>query len=65
MANQLTQEDIESIVGGYQDFPTAKVLKKAGNLMGSSAGKTDPASKKKESRGIKMMDTMMQHIPDR
>lgn len=33
MANQLTQEDIESIVEGYQDFPTAKVLKKAGNLM--------------------------------
>lgn len=65
MANQLTQEDIESIVEGYQDFPTAKVLKKAGNLMGSSAGKNDPASKKKESRGIKMMDTMMQHTPDR
>lgn len=65
MANQLTQEDIESIVEGYQDFPTAKVLKKAGNLMGSSAGKTDSASKKKEARGIKMMDTMMQHTPDR
>jgi len=65
MVNQLTQEDIESILEGYQDFPTAKVLKKAGNLMGSSAGKNDPTSKKKEARGIKMMDTMMQHTPDR
>lgn len=64
MVNQLTQEDIQSIVEGYQDFPTAKVLKKAGKLMGSSAGKTDPASKKRESRGIKMMDTMTQHTPD-
>lgn len=33
--------------------------------MGSSAGKTDPKSKKKEERGIKMMDTMMQHTPER
>jgi hypothetical protein len=40
-------------------------MNKAGNLMGSSAGKTDPASKKKTNRGIKMMDTLAQHTPDR
>jgi hypothetical protein len=55
----------EEILEVYKDFPTAKVTKKAGDLMGSSAGKTDEKSKKKEKRGIKMMDTMMQHTPDR
>jgi hypothetical protein len=64
MAN-MSEEWKQSIAEEYQDFPTAKVMKKAGDLMGSSAGKTDPKSKKKEKRGIKMMDTMMQHSPDR
>jgi hypothetical protein len=64
MAN-MSEEWKESIVEEYKDFPTAKVMKKAGDLMGSSAGKTDPKSKRKEQRGIKMMDTMMQHSPDR
>ena len=65
MAN-MSEEWKESIIDeAYKDFPTAKVMKKAGDLMGSSAGKTDPKSKKKEKRGIKMMDTMMQHSPDR
>jgi hypothetical protein len=65
MAN-MSEEWKESILDeAYKDFPTAKVMKKAGDLMGSSAGKTDPKSKKKEQRGIKMMDTMMQHSPDR
>jgi len=64
MAN-MSEEWKQSIVEEYKDFPTAKVMKKAGDLMGSSAGKTDPKSKKKEKRGIKMMDTMMQHSPDR
>jgi hypothetical protein len=54
----------DEIFEAYKDFPTAKVMKKAGNLMGSSAGKTDEKSKKKEKRGVKMMDTMMQHTPD-
>jgi hypothetical protein len=64
MAN-MSEEWKQSIAEEYKDFPTAKVMKKAGDLMGSSAGKTDPKSKKKEKRGIKMMDTMMQHSPDR
>jgi hypothetical protein len=64
MAN-MSEEWRESITEEYKDFPTAKVMKKAGDLMGSSAGKTDPKSDKKEKRGIKMMDTMMQHSPDR
>jgi hypothetical protein len=64
MAN-MSEEWKQSITEGYKDFPTAKVMKKAGDLMGSSAGKTDPKSKKNEKRGIKMMDTMMQHSPDR
>ena len=63
MAN-MSEEWKQSIVEEYKDFPTAKVMKKAGDLMGSSAGKTDEKSKKKEKRGIKMMDTMMQHSPD-
>jgi hypothetical protein len=65
MVNQLTQEEIDSIIEDYKEFPTNKVMNKAGKLMGSSAGKNDPESKKKEKRGIKMMDTMMQHTPDR
>jgi hypothetical protein len=64
MAN-MSEEWKQSIAEEYKDFPTAKVMTKAGELMGSSAGKTDPKSKKKEKRGIKMMDTMMQHSPDR
>jgi hypothetical protein len=64
MAN-MSEEWKESIVEEYKDFPTAKVMKKAGDLMGSSAGKDDEKSKKKEKRGVKMMDTMMQHSPDR
>jgi hypothetical protein len=64
MAN-MSEEWKQSITEGYKDFPTAKVMKKAGDLMGSSAGKTDSKSKKKENRGIKMMDTMMQHSSDR
>jgi len=63
MAN-MSEEWRESIVEGYKKFPTKKVMDKAGKLMGSSAGKEDPKSKKKEKRGIKMMDTMMQHTPD-
>ena len=63
MAN-MSEEWKQSITEGYKDFPTSKVMKKAGDLMGSSAGKTDPKSKKKEKRGVKMMDTMMQHTPD-
>lgn len=64
MAN-MSEEWREEILEEYKDFPTAKVVKKAGQLMGSSAGKTDPKSKKKENRGIKMMDVTMQHTPDR
>jgi hypothetical protein len=64
MAN-MSEEWRDSIVEEYKDFPTHKVTTKAGKLMGSSAGKTDSKSKKKEERGIKMMDTMMQHTPDR
>lgn len=56
---------IENILEDYKEFPTSKVMKKAGDLMGSSAGKSDEKSKKKEKRGIKMMDVMMQHTPDR
>ena len=63
MAN-MSEEWKQSITEGYKDFPTLKVMKKAGDLMGSSAGKTDEKSKKKEKRGVKMMDTMMQHTPD-
>jgi hypothetical protein len=63
--SNMSEEWKQSIVEEYKDFPTAKVMKKAGDLMGSSAGKTDEKSKKKEKRGIKMMDTMMQHSPDR
>jgi len=63
--SNMSEEWKESIINeAYKDFPTAKVMKKAGELMGSSAGKTDPKSKKKEQRGIKMMDVMMQHSPD-
>jgi hypothetical protein len=65
MTNMSEEWRNEIIDEAYKDFPTAKVMKKAGDLMGSSAGKTDPKSKKKEERGIKMMDTMMQHSPDR
>jgi hypothetical protein len=61
---ELDQESINEIAEAYKKFPTEKVMNKAGKLMGSSAGKTDPASKKKENRGIKMMDKMMQHTPD-
>ena len=61
---ELDQESINEIAEGYKKFPTEKVMNKAGKLMGSSAGKTDPASKKKENRGIKMMDKLMQHSPD-
>ena len=64
MAN-MSEEWKQSITEAYKDFPTAKVMKKAGDLMGSSAGKTDEKSKKKEKRGVKMMDTMMQHSPGR
>lgn len=64
MAN-MSEEWREEILEEYKDFPTAKVVNKAGKLMGSSAGKTDPKSKKKEKRGIKMMDVTMQHTPDR
>jgi hypothetical protein len=63
--SNMSEEWRQSIVEEYKDFPTAKVMKKAGDLMGSSAGKTDEKSNKKEKRGIKMMDTMMQHSPDR
>jgi hypothetical protein len=63
MAN-MSEEWRNEILEVYKDFPTGKVMNKAGKLMGSSAGKTDEASKKKEKRGIKMMDTMMQHSPD-
>jgi hypothetical protein len=64
MAN-MSEEWRDSIIEDYKEFPTHKVTAKAGKLMGSSAGKTDPESKKKENRGIKMMDTMMQHTPDK
>lgn len=63
--SNMSEEWREEILEDYKEFPTAKVVKKAGQLMGSSAGKTDSKSKKKEERGIKMMDTMMQHTPDR
>jgi hypothetical protein len=63
MAN-MSEEWRNEIVEEYKDFPTSKVTKKAGELMGSSAGKSDSESKKKEKRGIKMMDTMMQHSPN-
>ena len=63
MAN-MSEEWREEILEAYKDFPTHKVTTKAGKLMGDSAGKTDPKSKKKEQRGVKMMDTMMQHSPD-
>ena len=55
----------QSIVEEYEEFPMNKVVKKAGNLMGSSAGKTDPKSKRKTERGIKMMDVASTHTPDR
>ena len=61
---EMDQESIAEIAEGYKKFPTQKVMSKAGKLMGSSAGKNDPASNRKEKRGIKMMDTMMQHTPD-
>jgi len=61
----MSEEWRDSIIEEYKDFPTAKVVNKAGKLMGSSAGKSDSASKKKEQRGIKMMDVTMQHTPDR
>ncbi len=64
MAENISEVWIDEILEAYKEFPTAKVMNKAGKLMGSSAGKTDSASKKKEKRGIKMMDTMMQHTPD-
>jgi hypothetical protein len=64
MAN-MSEEWRDSIIEDYKEFPTHKVMTKAGKLMGSSAGKTDSKSKKKEERGIKMMDTMMQHTPDK
>lgn len=64
MAENIGENWIEEILEGYKEFPTGKVMNKAGKLMGSSAGKTDATSKKKEKRGIKMMDTMMQHTPD-
>jgi hypothetical protein len=54
-----------SIVEAYEDFPMHKVVKKAGELMGSSAGKNDPKSKKRTKRGIKMMDVASTHTPDR
>lgn len=57
MAN-MSEEWRDSILEDYKDFPTTKVTKKAGNLMGTK----DP---KKTKRGIKMMDTMMKHSPDR
>jgi hypothetical protein len=63
MAN-MSEEWREEILEAYKDFPTHKVTTKAGKLMGDSSGKTDPKSKKKEQRGVKMMDTMMQHSPD-
>jgi len=63
MAN-MSEDWREEILEAYKDFPTHKVTTKAGKLMGDSAGKTDPKSKKKEQRGVKMMDTMMQHSPD-
>ena len=65
MAENISQIWIDEILEEYKDFPTNKVMNKAGKLMGSSAGKNDSESKKKEKRGIKMMDTMMQHTPDR
>ena len=64
MAN-MSEEWRNEILEDYKDFPTAKVMNKAAKLMGSSAGKTDSKSKKKEERGIKMMDVTMQHTPDR
>jgi hypothetical protein len=54
-----------SIVEAYEEFPMQKVVKKAGELMGSSAGKNDPKSKKREKRGIKMMNIASTHTPDR
>lgn len=65
MAENISQIWIDEILEEYKDFPTNKVMNKAGKLMGSSAGKNDSESKKKEKRGIKMMDTMTQHTPDR
>jgi hypothetical protein len=65
MANMSEDWKQNIIDEAYKDFPTAKVMKKAGDLMGSSAGKDDEKSKNKEKRGVKMMDTMMQHSPDR
>lgn len=64
MAN-MSEEWRDAILEDYKEYPTAKVTNKAGKLMASSAGKSDPKSKKKESRGIKMMNTTMQHTPDR
>ncbi len=54
-----------SIVEAYEEFPMQKVVKKAGKLMGYSAGKKDPKSKRREERGIKMMDVASTHTPDR
>ena len=64
MAN-MSEEWRDGILEDYKEYPTAKVTNKAGKLMASSAGKSDPKSKKKEQRGVKMMNTMMQHSPDR
>jgi len=61
----MSQEWSQSIIEAYQEFPMNKVVKKAGGLMGSSAGKNDPASKKRTKRGIKMMDVASTHTPDR
>ena len=61
----MSEEWRNEIVEDYKEFPTHKVMTKAGKLMGGAAGKSDPESKKKENRGIKMMDTMMQHSPDK
>jgi hypothetical protein len=53
-----------SIVEAYEKFPMHDVVTKAGRLMGSSAGKNDPKSRRKKERGIKMMNIASTHTPD-
>jgi hypothetical protein len=63
--SNMSEDWRQSIVEAYEEFPMQKVVKKAGELMGSSAGKNDPKSKKRTKRGIKMMDVASTHTPDR
>lgn len=52
MAN-MSEEWRDGILEDYKEYPTAKVTNKAGKLMASSAGKSDPKSKKKNSVELK------------